>query len=63
MEDVKNMDAVILAVGHNEFINLKPNEIKSMFKEDDNGSPVLFDLKGILDRKQYEGLGYNYWRL
>ncbi len=34
-----------------------------MFKEDDNGSPVLFDLKGILDRKQYEGLGYNYWRL
>ncbi len=29
MEDVKNMDAVILAVGHNEFINLKPNEIKS----------------------------------
>ena len=59
-ETVENMDAVILAVSHNEFIKLKIDEIDRMFGE---GKKVLLDIKGILNRKLYEDAGYRYWRL
>lgn len=59
-ETVENMDAVILAVSHNEFIKLKIDEIDRMFGE---GKKVLLDIKGILNRKLYENAGYRYWRL
>lgn len=60
MNSIRNMDAVILAVAHNKFINLKKNAIDNMFRE---GTKVLLDLKGILNREEYEAAGYNYWRL
>jgi UDP-N-acetyl-D-galactosamine dehydrogenase len=34
-----------------------------MFKEGSNENKVLLDIKGILDRKEYEIAGYRYWRL
>ncbi|MBE7055977.1 MAG: nucleotide sugar dehydrogenase [Ruminococcaceae bacterium] len=57
---IKNMDAVVLAVAHNEFTNFKVEDIDKMFGEN---KKVLVDIKGILDRKLYESSGYNYWRL
>ena len=60
---VKDMDAVIIAVGHTEFMSLSMNDIDSMFAEGDNGSKVLVDVKGVLNRKEYENAGYLYWRL
>ncbi|MBR2867767.1 MAG: nucleotide sugar dehydrogenase [Clostridia bacterium] len=60
---VKDMDAVIIAVGHTEFMSLSMNDIDSMFAEGDNGSKVLIDVKGVLNRKEYENAGYLYWRL
>ncbi len=57
---VKDMDAVILAVAHTEFKALTMADIDAMFGE---GQKVLVDVKGILDRKEYEAAGYNYWRL
>ena len=57
---VKEMDAIILAVAHSEFSSLKMEQIDGMFGE---GEKVLLDLKGILNRKEYEAAGYNYWRL
>lgn len=60
MKEVKAMDAVILAVAHDEFIKLQINDIDSMFSD---GKKVLLDIKGILDRNEYENAGYDYWRL
>ena len=29
----------------------------------EEGKKVLLDLKGLLNRKEYEAAGYSYWRL
>ena len=38
-------------------------DFDKMFKSGDNSKKVLADIKGLLCRKEYEDLGYNYWRL
>ena len=60
---VKDMDAVIIAVGHTEFMNFSANDIDAMFADGDNSGKVLIDVKGVLDRKEYTEAGYQYWRL
>lgn len=62
-EDIKEMDAIVVAVGHDQFLNLTQEDFNKMFKEGSNNSKVLLDIKGILDRKEYEVAGYKYWRL
>lgn len=59
---VKNMDAVILAVSHREFLELSMEDMNQLFKQT-RKVKVLSDVKGILDRKKYEQAGYLYWRL
>lgn len=63
MSTIKDCDAVILAVAHEQFKDLKMADFDKMFKAGDNGTKVLVDIKGLLDRKAYEAAGYNYWRL
>ena len=63
MKTVKDCDAVILAVAHEEFKDLTQADFDKMFKAGDNSTKVLADIKGLLDRKEYEAAGYNYWRL
>lgn len=60
MAEIENMDAVVLAVAHEQFKALTMEKIGSLFGE---GKKVLIDIKGILDRKTYEEAGYSYWRL
>lgn len=60
MEDVRNMDAVILAVAHKEFAELKVADFDKLYG---NGTKVLLDIKGLFSRREYETAGYNYWRL
>lgn len=60
MNTMKNMDAVVFAVAHVEFKKLTIEDIDAMFGE---GKRVLVDVKGILDRREYEAAGYRYWRL
>ncbi len=60
VNSIKNMDAVILAVAHSEFSSLTMDRIDGFFGE---GKKVLLDLKGLLNRKEYESAGYRYWRL
>lgn len=63
LEDIKGMDAVIVAVGHDQFMGLTQEDYSGMFKESTNENRVLLDIKGVLDRKEYEAAGYKYWRL
>ena len=60
---VRDMDAVIIAVGHTEFMGFEMNDIDAMFSNGDNCTKVLIDVKGVLDRKTYTEAGYQYWRL
>lgn len=59
-ERVKNCDAVILAVAHDEFKALSMSDYDALYK---NETKILLDVKGILDRKTFESAGYKYWRL
>lgn len=93
MEQVHDMDAVVLAVAHDAFRQLKPADIDRLFcsrpdghhaaaassgsaslgvgpsiDDASRGSPparprVLIDIKGILDRKDFQNGDYCYWCL
>lgn len=63
MEQIRNTDALILAVAHEEFMNLCMEELNKFFRSNVNTNKVLIDVKGLLDRKEYENNGYVYWRL
>lgn len=60
MDAIRNMDAVILAVAHTQFTQLQISNIDAMFGE---GQKVLIDVKGLMDRREFENAGYLYWRL
>jgi UDP-N-acetyl-D-galactosamine dehydrogenase len=60
IDSIRDMDAVILAVAHEEFANITIERMNKFFR---NGKKVLLDIKGLLNRKEYERAGYSYWRL
>jgi len=53
-------DAIIWAVRHRIFLERFDLE---KLKELCTDPPVLFDVKGVFERKEAEGLGFIYWRL
>jgi UDP-N-acetyl-D-galactosamine dehydrogenase len=57
---VKNMDAVVLAVAHTEFKRLSIHDFDGFYGK---GKKILIDVKGLLNRREYENVGYIYWRL
>ena len=61
MADIKDMDAVIIAVAHNQFLDLKKDDIKAFYKAE-HEKKVLMDIKGLFDRKEFEK-DFIYWRL
>ncbi|MGN0172223.1 MAG: nucleotide sugar dehydrogenase, partial [Acutalibacteraceae bacterium] len=63
MKDISGMDAVILAVAHDEFKDLTMAQLDALYKAVPNDKKVLIDIKGLLDRNEYEAAGYQYWRL
>lgn len=61
-EEIKDADAVILAVSHEEYTHLTMEQIGSLYAGGGR-KKVLADIKGMLDRSAYEKAGYLYWRL
>lgn len=61
-EELKELDAVVLAVPHNVFKekDYDHNLLDSLYK---NNKKVLIDVKSILNKKEYESKGYHYWSL
>lgn len=62
MKALKDMDAVIIAVAHDEFLSLNKEKINSFYRAS-HSKKVLMDLKGLLDRKEYLPEEFIYWRL
>ena len=60
VNSISGMDAVILAVAHEEFGHFTREQMDRFYGR---GRNVLLDIKGLLDRKEYEKAGYMYWRL
>ena len=59
---VKDMDAVIVAVAHTEFLAFDKKTVDSFFNPK-HDKKVFMDLKGLFDRKEYLTEDYIYWRL
>ncbi len=62
MEDVKDMDAVLMAVKHKEFEDYKPADIAKFFNPA-HKTKVFVDLKGIYNKEDYKAPEFDYWRL
>ena len=62
MDDIRDVDALIIAVAHEQFMDLDREKISSFFNPA-HKRKVLMDLKGILDRKEYLTEDFLYWRL
>ncbi|MBT2667490.1 nucleotide sugar dehydrogenase [Bacillus sp. ISL-4] len=60
IEEIKEMDALIFAVPHDEFKILNLEDIRKMYW---NNKPVLIDVKGMFNRREAEEMNYLYWRL
>jgi UDP-N-acetyl-D-galactosamine dehydrogenase len=79
VEEIKNIDAAIFAVPHEEFKSIKLEEIKNMFNNSNSEvlnevaittesniskqKNVLIDVKGMFNQSEAEKLGYSYWSL
>ena len=57
---IRDMDAVILAVSHTAYDGITMEQTDRLYG---GRKKVLVDIKGVLDRKEYEAAGYLYWRL
>lgn len=57
LEAVKDMDVVIFAVSHKEFMELDLNDINKMYRNDNK---ILIDVKGIHNDKKAD---FTYWSL
>ncbi len=62
MDDIKDVDALIIAVAHEQFLELDREKISS-FYHPAHKRKVLMDLKGILNHKEYLTEDFLYWRL
>lgn len=63
VEEVKDVDCIIVAVAHNEFVSLGLEKIKTFFANRPDCEKVLLDVKGLFDIKELDASGLKYWRL
>jgi UDP-N-acetyl-D-galactosamine dehydrogenase len=61
INDISDADAVIVAVNHDKYNNMKLEEFKK-FYNDDFDKPVFIDVKSIFDKVEADKM-YNYWRM
>ncbi|SOB59476.1 Protein CapL [Pseudodesulfovibrio profundus] len=61
MEDMKGLDALILAVPHEEYKQLTPDDLKAMFDKPEGA--LIIDVKGFFDRASLQEAAIDLWRL
>ncbi|MEG2832214.1 MAG: nucleotide sugar dehydrogenase [Bacilli bacterium] len=61
MQDIKGMDAVIVAVGHEEYRKNKLEDLKRYYNTKYN-RPLLLDVKALYNKVEAEK-DFDYWRL
>lgn len=61
LDQLRDLDAVLLAVSHKAYAALTPEDIKARCK--DGNKAVLMDVKGFFDPQAMRAAGIDYWRL
>lgn len=61
MDDIKNSDALVFAVAHQEFRAMNLTEIKTLFKNPNE--LILIDVKSMFNLKELKNSNFKYWRL
>ncbi|NLG81405.1 MAG: nucleotide sugar dehydrogenase [Bacilli bacterium] len=61
LDNIKEVDAVIIAVSHKEYTNLSLDKIKSLYKNTHN-KKVLIDVKAIINKEEAQA-DFDIWRL
>lgn len=56
-----DLDVVILAVAHDTYTKLTHEDIAKFYTS--GRQKILVDIKGIMNKKEFEDAGYYYWRL
>ena len=59
-DGVAKCDAIILAVPHDEFLNLRPEDFRAMC---DSEKPIFADLKARFEKSEMEAIGFSVFRL
>jgi len=62
MNDVKDMDLVIVAVAHDDFVAYTPEDI-ARFYNPSHATKVFMDIKGIYNKDNFKAPEFDYWRL
>jgi UDP-N-acetyl-D-galactosamine dehydrogenase len=60
LEDLGSVDALIVAVGHNEYRSIELEKLKTFLK---GNKPLLVDVKGLFNRELAKKLGLTIFRL
>ncbi len=61
LEELRDLDAVVVAVAHDRFVSMSTEEYRALFAEKPDAEKVLIDVKSVLDRTAFTD--YRYWRL
>lgn len=61
LDEMRNLDALILAVRHREYASLTPEKLKTFFADPANA--LLLDIKAFFDPTAMRAAGFDYWRL
>jgi len=59
LEEIENVDAVIVAVAHDQYKSMKQTDWLGVF----NGKGVFIDVKSIYDKNYFNDTSINHWRL
>ena len=63
-DEVKDVDCLIVAVGHNEFRSLPMSSIKALFNQElPDDEKVLLDVKSLYRMDELKASGMRFWRL
>lgn len=63
LEEVSGLDCLILAVAHNEFRQMRPEQYLNLFRDMPNDEKVIIDVKGMLSPSAVAQSGIRCWRL
>lgn len=60
INELNQVDALVVAVGHNEFRELTAQQLKHLLRSD---RPVIADVKSLFNREQLQSAGFTVFRL
>ena len=64
IEEIKDADCVIVAVGHKEFRSMSMLQLKELFRDDlPDNEKVLIDVKSLYRMDELRASGMRFWRL